>query len=103
VCMRRDERTGRKSHNLDLPGAPQRMPAEPEPHRQSSRRRTYAPARGALVFRIPEHDVVEIERLGLRAPVAVDAEARLCVDVGGAVAAGALAAFRPGGPGGGAE
>src|SRR5438874_3544261 len=34
-----------------------------------------------------------MDRLGLRAPVAVDAEARLCVDEGHAVAAGAIVAI----------
>src|SRR6516165_4710093 len=43
--------------------------------------------------RVPEHDPVEIDRLGLRAPVAVNAEARLRVDKGRAVAAGAIVAI----------
>jgi hypothetical protein len=33
---------------------------------------------------------IEIDSLALRAPVAIDAEARLCVDEGRAVAAGAI-------------
>src|SRR5689334_18719852 len=38
----------------------------------------------------PEHDLVEIDRLRLGAPVAIDAEARLSVDEGDAVALGAV-------------
>src|ERR1051326_6535514 len=40
--------------------------------------------------RVPEHDLVEVDGLGFRAPVAVDAEARLGVDEGDAVAARAV-------------
>src|ERR1700756_3927672 len=72
-------------------------------HRQSSRRRTYAPVRVSLGVGAPEHDLVEIDRLGLRAPVAVDAEARLCVDEGRAVAAGAIVAIGHGALVGAAE
>ena len=67
------------------------------------------PAAGSLssrVFRrvrVPEHDLVEIDRLGLRAPVAVDAEARLCVDEGRAVAADAIFAIGQGSLVGAAE
>src|SRR5215472_5826748 len=42
-------------------------------HRQSSRRRTHAPVRVFRRVHVPEHDLVEIDRLGLGAPVAVDA------------------------------
>ena len=86
-------------------GAPRRrlppvwIPARSGPHRQSSRRRTHAPVRMSRRVGVPEHDLVEIDRLGLRAPVAVDAEARLCVDEGRAVAAGAIVADRPSVPG----
>jgi hypothetical protein len=43
--------------------------------------------------RVPEHDLVEKDHLGLRAPVTIYAEPRLCVDEGRAVAAGAVATF----------
>src|SRR5690349_3269881 len=52
-------------------------PPRSGPHRLSSRRRPHAPVRVSLWVRVPEHDLVEIDRLGLQAPVAVDAEARL--------------------------
>src|SRR6202030_1679062 len=66
-------------------------------------RRTHAPVRVSRWVRVPEHDLVEIDRLGLRAPVAVDAEARLCVDEGGAVAASAIVAIGHGSLVGAAE
>jgi hypothetical protein len=49
-----------------------------------------AALRGGLSRRVcvPEHDLVEIGRLGLRAPVAINSKARLGVDEGRAVAAG---------------
>src|ERR1700751_739528 len=43
--------------------------------------------------RIPEHNLVEGDRLGLRTPVAINAEARRRVDEGRAVAAGAIIAI----------
>src|SRR5712671_4707998 len=79
------------------------MPAWSEPHRQSSRRRTHAPVRVSRRVRAPEHDLVKIDRLGLRAPVAVDAEARLCVNEGGAVTEGAMVAIAHGSLVGAAE
>src|SRR6516225_6953385 len=56
----------------------------------SAWRRAYPPVRVSRRVRVPEHDLVEIDRLGLRAPVTINAEPRLCVDEGRAVAAGAI-------------
>src|SRR5271166_1173453 len=81
------------SHRLTETQCQRRCPRRSGPHRQSPRRRTDAPVRVSRRVRVPEHDLVEIDRLGLRAPVAVDAEARLCVDEGRAVAAGAIVAI----------
>src|SRR6516165_12789485 len=53
-------------------------------------RRSYPPIRVSRRVHVPEHDLVEIDRLGLRAPVTINAEPRLCVDEGRAVAAGAI-------------
>src|SRR4051812_34606290 len=39
---------------------------------------------------LPEHDPIEIDRLGFGAPIAIKAEARLRIDVGRAVAADAV-------------
>src|SRR6202023_1778468 len=63
------------------------------PRRQSAWRRTHVPVRVSCWVRVPEHDLVEIDRLGLRAPVAIDAKARLCVDERRVVAAGAVVAI----------
>src|SRR5271166_1995357 len=84
------------SHRLTETQCQRRCPRRSGPHRQSPRRRTDAPVRVSRRVRVPEHDLVEIDRLGLRAPVAVDAEARLCVDEGRAVAAGAIVAIGQG-------
>src|ERR1700730_3877489 len=70
-----------------------RCPLRSGPRRQSAWRRTHVPVRVSRWVRVPEHDLVEIDRLGLRAPVAIDAEARLCVDERRAVAAGAVVAI----------
>jgi UvrD-like helicase C-terminal domain len=51
------------------------------------------PVRVSRWVRVPEHDLVEIDRLCLCAPVAVNAETRLCVHEGRAVAAGAIVAI----------
>src|SRR6516225_9117443 len=59
----------------------------------SARRRAYPPVRVSRRVRVPEHNLVEIDRLGLRAPVTINAKARLCVDEGRAVAAGAIVAI----------
>src|SRR5712691_9806737 len=61
--------------------------------RQSAWWRTHVPVRVSRWVRVPEHDFVEIDGLGLRAPVAIDAEARLCVDERRAVAASAIVAI----------
>src|SRR6516165_12279396 len=58
-----------------------------------SARRSYTPVRVSRRVRVPEHDLVEIDRLGLRTPVTINAEARLCVDEGCAVAAGTIVAI----------
>src|SRR5947209_16872903 len=65
-----------------------------QPHRQSARWRTHIPVRMSYRVRIPEHDLVEIDSLGLRAPVAINAEPGLCVDEGRPVAAGAILGIR---------
>src|SRR5215831_7250857 len=70
---------------------------------ESARRGTHTPVRVSRRVRVPEHDLVEIDRLGLGAPVAIYAEARLCVDEGRAVAAGAIVAIRHGSLVGAAE
>src|SRR4029077_14870172 len=57
---------------------------------RSAWRRAYPPVRMSRRIRVPEHDLVEIDRLGLRAPVTIYAEARLCVDERRAVAADAV-------------
>src|SRR5438132_3246324 len=72
------------------------MPAEVGAASESAWRRTHVPAQVSCWVRVPEHDLVEIDRLGLRAPVAIDAKARLCVDERRAVAAGAVVAIRHG-------
>src|SRR6516225_8029902 len=59
----------------------------------SARRRAYPPVRVSRRVRVPEHDLVEIDCLGLRAPVTINAEPRLCVDEGRAIAAGAIVAI----------
>src|SRR5438270_280469 len=64
--------------------------------RNSARRRAYPPIRVSRRVRVPEHDPVEIDRLRFRTPVTVDAEARLCVDEGRAVAADAVVTIRHG-------
>src|SRR5437764_10826567 len=56
----------------------------------SVRRRSYPPIRVSRGVSVPEHDPVEIDRLGLRAPVTINAEPWLCVDEGHSVAAGAI-------------
>src|SRR6516162_1531960 len=58
-----------------------------------SARRSYTPVGASRRVRVPEHDLVEIDRLGLRTPVTINAEARLCVDEGCAVAAGTIVAI----------
>src|SRR3984893_14945828 len=70
-----------------------RCPPRSGPRRQSAWRRTHVPVRVSCWVRVPEHDLVEIDRLGLCAPVAIDAEPRLCVDERRAVAAGAIVAI----------
>lgn len=65
--------------------------------------RPHAQSGVPLGVRVPQHDLVEIDRLGLCTPVAVDAEARLCVDEGRAVAADAIAGIRRGSLVGAAE
>jgi hypothetical protein len=60
---------------------------------ESARRRIDTPVRVARRVRVPGHDLVDIDRLGLGAPVAINAEARLRVDEGRAVAAGAVVAI----------
>src|SRR6478752_5313012 len=89
--------------NADRPTRASVNAGRGRPRRQSSWRRTHAPVRVSRRVRVPEHDLVEIDRLGLRAPVAVDAEARLCVDEGRAVAAGAIVAIGHGSLVGAAE
>src|SRR5438445_9042494 len=79
------------------------MPAEVGAASESAWRRTQVPAQVSCWVRVPEHDLVEIDRLGLRAPVAVDAKARLCVDEGRAVAAGTIVAIGHGALVGAAE
>src|SRR6516165_9906923 len=69
----------------------------------SARRRAYPPVRVSRRVRVPEHDLIEINRLGLRAPVTINAEARLCVDEGRAVAAGAKVVIGHGSAVGAAE
>src|SRR3954471_6367410 len=56
----------------------------------SARRRAYPPVGVSRRIRVPEHNLVEIDRLGLRAPVTVYAEARLCVNERRGVAADAV-------------
>src|SRR5436309_3730194 len=67
--------------------------------RNSARRRAYPPVGVSRRIRVPEHNLVEIDRLGLRAPVTVYAEARLCVDEGRAVAVDAVVTICHGSPG----
>src|SRR5215471_7598553 len=69
----------------------------------SARRPTYPPVRMSRRVRVPEHDLVEIDRLGLRTPVAINAEARLCVDEGCRLAADAIVAIGHGSLVGAAE
>src|SRR5215472_3449989 len=70
---------------------------------ESARRGTHTPVRVSRRVRVPEHDLVEIDRLGLGAPVAINSEARPCVDEGRAVAAGAIVAIGHGALVGAAE
>ena len=51
------------------------------------------PVRVSRRINVPEHDLVEIDRLGLGAPVTINAEARLCVDEGCGIAADTLIAI----------
>src|SRR5690348_5102280 len=60
------------------------------PPRQSARPRADLPVRVSRGVGIPEHNLVEIDSLGLRAPVAIDAKARLCVTERYAIAVGAI-------------
>src|SRR6202045_5514969 len=86
------------SHSLTENPCQRRCPPRSGPRRQSAWRRTHVPVRVSRWVRVPEHNLVEIDRLGLRAPVAIDAEARLCVDERRAVAAGAGGAVPPAAP-----
>src|SRR3984893_12642687 len=81
------------SHSLTENPCQHRCPPRSGPRRQSAWRRTHVPVRVSRWVRVPEHDLVEIDRLGLRAPVAIDAKARLCVDERHAVAARAVVAI----------
>src|ERR1051326_9205040 len=56
----------------------------------SARWRTYPPGRVSRRVGVPEHDPVEIDRLGLGAPVTINAEPWLCVDERHSIAAGAV-------------
>src|SRR5262249_1735031 len=56
----------------------------------SARRRSHPPVRVSRRVRVPEHDSVEIDCLGLRAPVTINAEPWLCIDERQSVAAGAI-------------
>src|SRR6516225_8984819 len=69
----------------------------------SARRRAYPPVRVSRRVGVPEHDLVEIDRLGLGPPVTINAEPRLRVDEGRAVAAGAIVAIGHGSSVGAAE
>ena len=79
-----------KSHGEPVPAS---MSAEAEAASAVNPAVGSAPVRVSRRVRVPEHDLVEIDRLGLRAPVAINAEARLCVDEGRAVAASAIVAI----------